>query len=214
MLTGKQAMRYYWKEHLSLYIFIAVIFATGVVFGAVLVHALTLDVNQEMRRHLENFLHTVDQGLAFDANKSYWQIFSLNIKWILLIWLFGLSVIGLPLILILDFLKGALIGFSFGFLIGEYAWKGMVLSLAGIVPQNLVLIPAILMVSVAGMSFSIHLVKNRFLQRQGGIYGPFLRYSLITLGIVVLVAAVSFFEVYLSPQLMKSVVPMLNALAG
>jgi stage II sporulation protein M len=208
------AMRLYMKEHLALYVFVSVLFVIGVVFGAVMVNALSLDQKQEMTRHLESFFQTVNDGSLLDGQQpqSFQQAFGLHVKWVLLLWILGLSVVGLPLILILDFLKGVLIGFTVGYLAGQFSWKGMLFALVSVTPQNLIVIPALLVCSVSGMAFSIYLVKNRLIQRKGAITQPFLRYSGTVLFMAVLLLGVSFYEGYVSPYLMKWVTPMLLAM--
>ena len=45
------------------------------------------------------------------------------------LWVLGLTVVGLPFVLALDFLKGVLVGFAIGMLVREFAWKGLLFSL-------------------------------------------------------------------------------------
>jgi stage II sporulation protein M len=129
---------------------------------------------------------------------------------VLLIWIFGLSVIGLPLILVLDFLKGVLIGFTVGYMIGQYSWKGMLFALAGVVPQNMIVLPVIVVCSVTAMSFSLDMIKQRFWQRSGTVVPPFMRYSLTTAVMAMLLIAASIYEAFLSPAVLKWVSPMLT----
>ncbi|WP_248930846.1 stage II sporulation protein M [Paenibacillus hamazuiensis] len=204
----------YAKEHLSLYIFVAVILVTGVIFGAVMVNALSLEQKQEITRYLGNFFLTVDQGGLTDAQTSLSQVFSMHIKWVLIIWILGLSVIGLPLILILDFLKGVLVGFTVGYLAGQLSWKGMLFALVAVVPQNLIVIPVLIVSSVTAMSFSIYLVKHRFMQRKGSVAQPLIGYTSTILAMGALLLAVSAFEAYVSPVMMKWVTPSLVSFAS
>jgi len=205
-------MQQYMHEHVSLYSFVIVLFMTGVIFGAVMVNALSLEQKQELTRYLGHFFNLIDGGGGLSSQVTFQQVFGMHMKWILLIWLLGLSVIGLPLILILDFLKGVLIGFSVGYLVGQFSWKGMLFALVSIAPQNLVIIPAIVICSVTAIAFSIHLVKNRFFQRRGPVYHPFIKYSILTFCAAFLLFCVSAFEAYLSPVLMKWVTPLLVAM--
>jgi len=209
-----QSVKTHVQEHLSIYVFVTVVFTVGVVFGAVLVSALTLDMNQDIARHLGNFFVNLGEETTIDPVRSFWSIFSLNIKWLLLIWLLGMSVVGLPLVLLLDFLKGALVGFTVSFMITEYGWNGVLFSLTGILPQNLVLIPVMLIASAMAMIFTLYLVKNRFLKNGGSLSKPFSRYCLVTLLLGLLVAATSFFEAYGSPELMRAVTPILADFLG
>jgi stage II sporulation protein M len=204
-----RAMRNYLKEHLPLYVFVSVLFITGVIFGAVIVQALTLEQKQELSRHLGNFFQMIDQGSEFDGKRSFLQSLMMNLKWLALIWLFGLSVIGLPLILIMDFVKGVLVGFTVGFMVGEYAWKGMLFALVSVVPQNLLMIPVLLICSVSAISFAVYLIKHRFLKQQLGTSVPLAQYMGTSLSLAIILFGVSFYEALLSPLLMKWVTPML-----
>jgi stage II sporulation protein M len=211
-MSGNQTMKQFMKENVSLYVFVSVLFVIGVVFGAVMVNALSLEQKQEMSRHLGSFFQEVNGGMEIDKGLSFQQSFGMHMKWILLIWLFGLSIIGLPLILILDFLKGVLIGFTVGYLIGQLSWKGMLFAFVSVAPQNLIIIPALLICSVSAIAFSIYMIKNRFIQRKGGIYQPFMRYTSITLLMGVLLLGAAVWEGYFSLDLIKWVTPMLNGL--
>lgn len=202
-------MSAYMKDRFPLYLFVFVLFGTGIVFGAVMVGALTLEQKQELSRYLSGFFQTLVQGSGFDESVSFQQALALHMKWIFLIWVLGMSVVGLPLIFALDFLKGVLVGFTVGYLIGQYSWKGALFALAGVVPQNLIIIPAVIVTSVSAISFSLQLVRNRFYQKGSGLYHPFMGYSATTLGMAVLLAGTALYEAFLSPAVMNWVSPML-----
>ncbi|SDC37849.1 stage II sporulation protein M [Paenibacillus sp. UNCCL117] len=214
-MPHNRMLEQYWKEHLSLYVFIGVIFITGVVFGAIMVGALSLEQKQEITRYLSNFFSMVDQGeLNGDVTASFRDTLALHMKWVLIIWLLGMSVIGLPLILILDFLKGVLIGFTVGYMVGTLSWKGLLFALVSVVPQNLIVIPVFIVCSVTAVAFSVRLVKNRFIHKKGQLFEPLMRFSGVTLGSGVLLVGVALFEAYISPAMMKWVTPMLVALGA
>lgn len=211
-MNSNQTMRLYLKEHLSLYIFVAILFLMGIIFGALMVNSLSLEQKQEMARHLSSFLHAIDQGTEIGGKSSVQQSFMLHVKWIALIWVLGLSVVGLPLILILNFFKGVLVGFTVGYLAGQLSYKGLLFALVSVAPQNIILVPALLIVSVTAIAFSVFLIKNRFLHGKGMVYQQFVHYSLITVSMVVVMFGVSLFEAYISPIMMKWVTPMIVAL--
>ncbi|GIP37558.1 stage II sporulation protein M [Paenibacillus sp. J31TS4] len=198
------------REPMSYYLFVGALFLTGVVFGSVMVNALTLEQKEEIARHLGGFFDLVTLGTGFDAKQSFFDALGMNLKWVVLIWLLGLSVIGMPLIFALDFLKGVLIGFTVGYLVGTYSWKGMLFALVSVAPQNLIAIPVILAASAGAMSFSILLVRNRFWQRGGSVYASFLHYSSGAMVLALLMIGVSLFEAMVSPVMMKWVTPFLQ----
>lgn len=206
-----RSLRLMMKEQTPLYIFVAVLFLVGVVFGALIVSALTLDQQQELGDYLGNFFVTVDQQGLPDAPDSYWSIAVLNLKWIGLIWILGLSVIGLPGILILDFLKGVLIGFTVGCLVSQYSWHGMLFALVSVAPHNLVLIPVLLVCSASAIAFSLMMIRSRVLgqRKRTPVTRPFAMYTLLSLGMALLVLGISCFEAWVTPEMMRWVTPML-----
>lgn len=207
-------MRLYMREHLPLYVFVSVLFVMGVIFGALMVNALSPGQKEEMARHVNSFIQIVNQGSELGGTATLWSSFALHLKWVGLIWVLGLSVVGLPLIFILDFLKGVLIGFSVGYLVGQLSWKGMLFAFVSIAPQNLVVIPALVMCSVGACAFSLYIVKNRFLQKRGALYPNFMKYTTTTVAMVALLFAAAMFEAYMSPAMIKWVTPMLVAQIG
>lgn len=209
MLNRPTGLQLVLKEHIPLYIFVSVLFIMGVVFGALMVNALAPEQKDEMFRYFTSFVHALDQGTDFGGQASFQQAFLLHLKWMGLIWVLGLSVVGLPLILVLDFFKGVLVGFSIGYLSGQLAWKGLLFSMTAIVPQNLVIVPVLMMTSVAGLAFSLYLIKHRFLSSRGSVYREFLKYTTSAAVLTGVLGLISLFEAFVSPAMMRWVTPML-----
>ncbi|MBO9606271.1 MAG: stage II sporulation protein M [Paenibacillaceae bacterium] len=202
-------MRRYVKERLPLYVFTAVVLMTGVIFGAVMVGALTLEQQQELSRHVGSYVQELGGGgMAATGEMTVWQHAVDHGKWIVLIWLLGLTVVGFPLIFGLVFVKGILIGFTVGYMIGEFSWRGAAFSFAAVVPQNLVVIPALLVCSVSAVAFALHLIRRRILQRTGSIYEPFIHCSLVAVCTIFLLTGVSLYETYVSPDVIRLVTPL------
>lgn len=200
------------KDQTPLYVFVTVLFLMGVVFGALMVNALTLEQQQDLSRYLGDFFTTFNQDSSGSSGlSSFWSIAILNLKWLGLIWILGLSVIGLPGILILDFLKGVLIGFSVGCLVGQFTWKGMLFALVSVAPHNLVLIPVLLICSVAAVTFSLGIIRSRVLLKgHSSLSKPFLNYTGLVLGLSLLILGISSFETWVTPVLIGWVAPVLE----
>jgi len=202
------ALRVNVKDQVHLYLFLSVLFLMGVVFGALMSGALTPEQRQDLDRHLGSFLQTVSLGGETAPRPGLLSAFGLHFKWTALIWLLGVSVVGLPLVLALNFLKGLLIGFTVGVIVSEYTWKGLAFALAGVVPQNLFVVPALLAGSAAAISFSGYLVKHRFLQKTNDSAAPFfVKYAGVGLSLVVAMFAAALVETYLSPVLLGRLAP-------
>ncbi|CAM4274142.1 stage II sporulation protein M [Paenibacillus phoenicis] len=203
-------IRHTLKDQTPLYVFVSVLFLMGVVFGALMVNALTLEQQQDISRYLGDFFLSINEGGFEFQPMMFWQVAALHLKWLGLIWLLGLSVIGLPGILILDFLKGVLIGFTVGYLVGQYTWKGLLFALVSVAPHNLIVIPALLIASVAAVSFSLNIIRSRVLMsRPGQATRPFLSYTGLTLAMAAVLLAISSFETWVTPVMMSWVTPLI-----
>ena len=112
--------------------------------------------------------------------------------------------------LILLFLKGMVIGFTVGFLVNQMGLSGFALSFVSVMPQNIFLIPAFLILSAASVAFSLKLVRQQFLKSSGAYFCILLRYSGTMIAMICLVACAATVEAYVSPTLMKSVMALLN----
>lgn len=208
LIQVKRMIGFHLKTHLSIYIFTIILMLIGIFFGAIVVNSLGLDQKNDLLLYLNRFFGQVSNQFG-SASDLFTQSFTHYIKYIGLIWVLGLSVIGLPIILILLFLKGIVIGFTVGFLVNQMAFKGFLLAFVSVFPQNILLVPAFIIIGVASISFSLRLIKMQFTKPE-----PFLplfsKYVLFMAGMVVILLISSTIEAYLSPLLMKSVIQWLQ----
>lgn len=199
----------YVKEHFSLYLFTTILFMMGVVFGAVVVNSLGLSQKKDLFQYLSEFFRVIGQGEALDSQVAFRESFAHYLKSLGLIWMLGLSIIGLPLILIVIFLKGLVIGFTVGFLVHQLQWEGLSFAFVSVVPQNLLVVPALIIAGVAGISFSLKLIRSRFFQRGRSLWTHFFSYTMLVFAMVFVLAAASLLEAFVSPVLMQKMALML-----
>lgn len=212
-----QLIRQTFRDSKNLYIFVAVLFLVGVVFGALMVNALSLEQQQDLSKDVSQLIHTIHSS----ANEVQTAEFFTNafdyVKWVALIVVLGLSVIGLPFILVLNFVKGVLIGFAVGLLVSQFSWQGLGFALASIAPQNFVAIPVLLIVSVAAITFSMYMLQSQILlKRSFRMKQPFLTYMTLTVTMAVVLVGIAAFETWVSPTLMlwaAQVFPKLSVLS-
>lgn len=195
------------RDHISIFIFVLSLFIVGVMFGAVIVNSLGLEQKQDLFDYLTKFFNEFGGSSTLPTGGLLLSTFFENIKIVLLIWILGISVIGVPLTLILLFSKGVVIGFTVGFLVNQSGFKGFLLACASVLPQNLIFIPFIIVLTSLSIIFSIKLIKRQFLKdREEKLKNLFLIYVLVLfLGSIILLIT-SIIEIYMSPILMRWIV--------
>lgn len=199
------------RDNLNLYVFVGVLVVVGAIFGALLVNALTLEQQQELADEIGVYLTTVKESQSISPATTFWESFWFYGKWLLLIWFLGLSVIGLPLVLVLDFLKGVLIGFAVALLAQQLAWKGVFFFLVATAPQNAIVIPALMIASISAARFAYFVVRERLFRRKGQLLPPFLAHTAVTGLMLLMLCVASLYEAFLSPLILERVTPTVSS---
>ncbi|MDR6998625.1 stage II sporulation protein M [Neobacillus niacini] len=201
----------YFREHSSIFLFVIVLFLMGVIFGAIVVNSMGITQKEDLFYYLSQFFGQISNGKVAETNDLFFQSLFHNSKFIGLMWILGISIIGLPIILILLFLKGMVVGFTVGFLVSQMHWNGFLLAFVSILPQNLIIIPVFIIMAAFSVIFSIRMIKKQFLKKYGQPIMPFFkRYIFALLAAVIFITAASGIEAYLSPWLMKTIISSTN----
>jgi stage II sporulation protein M len=192
------------RENVGVYFFVALLFLVGVVFGALAVKALPTEQKAELMDYLNLFLKDVAGRPSIPGSELVGQTVWANLKSIALIWLSGLTVIGLPLALILLFTKGFAGGFTVGFLVDEISWRGLVVAAAAVLPQSLLTVPAVLLVGAGAVCFALFVLRQRFLNRRAPAPVPFLSYAFFLVAAALAVAVAGVIEAYITPVFLRA----------
>ncbi len=198
------------RQYATFYLFTTILFLMGIIFGAVLVNSMGFIQKQDLSFYLEQFFQDVLKEPVFSTHTLFQMSALYNLKTLLLIFILGLSIIGMPVIWFILFVKGLVVGFTVGFLVNQMGWHGFLLASGSVALQNVLLIPVFILAASLAMIFSYTLMQNLFAKRlKQPLLPPFMRYvTLFALigGIVVIAAGI---EAYLSSQAMKSIVSLI-----
>ncbi|MGN7455868.1 stage II sporulation protein M [Paenibacillus pasadenensis] len=190
------------KEERLLFAAAAFLCAAGIVCGALLAGSLGEEQRNLLAADLSRFLLKLSTEGVPQGASSFWTVYWLHGRWLLLIVLLGVSVIGLPLLAALDFLKGVLVGFAVATLAIQHGGRGVAFSLVAVAPSNLLALPAYLAASAAAAAFALHLVRFRLMRRQGPLLPAAASLSGTAAAAALLLAAAAAAEAWLSPPLM------------
>ncbi|MDH7576249.1 MAG: stage II sporulation protein M [Bacillota bacterium] len=175
-------------------------FLSGLIGGALILHGLNPAQRGELQQYLNAFLQwagTLSQTGATPGGLKVWQeILKTQLITFGLLWLAGLTVVGIPLIVLIIGARGFILGFTVGFLVQEKAWQGLILALVAVLPQNLCYVPAFLGAGVLAFYFSCSLFRG---YREHSLLTGLLIYSIVFLLVFLLVLVGTWLEAYLVP---------------
>lgn len=202
---------YYMRSHIATCFFLIFFLTMGIVCGALAIRTLPETQVAELADYLEVFFVSLKDSGQVAAEEVFGISLFHHMKHIVLLWLLGFTMIGIPAIFFLIFTQGFILGFTVGFLIQEYILRGVLFALIGVLPQQLLLLPAGILIALSAVSLSIRLIRKCTMQSgAGGFREAVRRYGMILVIVSVLTVGGTLVEVYVSPFLLKAIYAMLS----
>lgn len=198
-----------WYDHFQknffLYLITFAFFSFGIILGALGVKAMDSEAYSKLSNYFNNFLSSLKHW-EIKSGSILWQTVFNHLKAIFLIWFLGLTIVGIPIILTIVFIRGFVLGFTVGFLIEEKTLGGLVFAILAVLPSNSLFVPALIVGSVAALSFSLGLVRGRLRHGWGKISQFILAYSLLMMFLAAVSIMTGIMEAYLTPRLLQIMV--------
>ncbi len=192
-------LKWHINSHRVAYFIMLIIFTIGFIVGAVNSAYLKNDIKQESMNYIEMFIESFKTE-KIDKSILLKEAVVANLKPLVIIWVLGLVIIGVPLIFMYIGFYGYSIGFTISLVLNTVGvLKGSIFVLLALIPQEIVLIPVIFFVSLNGIIFSNMIgtmLKSNFKRNV-------ITYSVIFGISGVIVILVSLFQVYVIGNVFK-----------
>ncbi len=203
MRNLKLQIKQHLADRLGSYLFVVFLFTVGVFSGAISVNQLSFSQRQELLGFLQQFF-SVGTGIPANTD-TFLRTLLLNLQSAGVTWLMGLIMFGLPIIILLVFFRGFILGFSVGFLVNQMGLKGLLFATCSVIPHNLFSVPAGLAISAISISFVIQTLKpSKNLVRQKPAKRVW-HYTGSVLLLSTLLVVASLVETYVTPALVHVV---------
>ena len=125
----------------------------------------------------------------------------------IIIWFFGTTVIGIPVVFGIILYKGFGLGYTISICIKLLGiQKGMAFVFSTIFLQNLIIIPAIIAIAVSGFKLYKSIVKDR---RKDNIKLEILRHTLFSLIMCLILCLGALVEIFVSTNILKAIIQYL-----
>lgn len=150
------------RAHLVFYLFITFLFFAALVFGAI---GNGSYLPEEIFSDLETSVDRLMNGLStmeLDRQVETVQAFSSNLRLLLLLFLCGITILGFPGALFLAAYRGYLLGATMAMMIAKYGWSGFAWFFGAIFPQNILLVPMVILASAWSADFSLSVLLGRW----------------------------------------------------
>ena len=190
------------KSHLHLWSFLAAVILCGLIFGGVVAGELSSGDTVILANAVQHLLISIQQHQLAASGELWWQRLIGDSQVLALIWLFGVSVIGVPLIVITLFLRAFSIGFAVGFTVLQFGWKGFLVAGIAIFLHQIISMAVLMCAGITAIQFSTQLLSQS--NPLSLLSWRFFKYTFVFLLCLLGLMIGAFIQAYLAPYLLSN----------
>lgn len=192
------------KKEKNILIFILITFFLGLILGSLFINFITEDDKKLLVEQLELFLSNV-KNLTKDVFgiKVFSEEILNNGFQLFIIFVLGISMIGLPVVIIIMFFKGFMLGTTLATIILKYQFKGIIGSFLYVFPCYIFNIIIYIFISFFAVHASIKFLKALLKKDNLNFKSFFGRYLLSFIISMFFMFIVCLLDAYLTPVLLK-----------
>ena len=183
------------------------VFIIGIITGSIFIMVINTNDKSLVVEHITKFFSNVNSS-DYSYLDSLKNMLSLNYFYVIVIWVLGLSILGILVNIFLTYLKGFIIGFTTSSLIITYGFKSILAVILYIIPHTLINSLVIIVLTIYSITFSKYLLIQIFQKKDMKTKNFMKKYLIILLIAVVLTLVSSISEVYLFPFLLKLIIKL------
>lgn len=184
------------------YLFLTIITVIGIISGILFIFFISKEDKSLVKNELSHFI-TYIQSNKINYIATFMNSILTNLTYLIVFWLLGISIIGIPIIIFLLFLRGFILGFSFSSIISIYGIRGIPLSIASQIPHSFVFLIIFLLIGFYAINFSVRLFQVLFLRENINLTPYFKRYNQIMFISIIGILICCLLETFLSPIFMN-----------
>src|SRR5690625_86343 len=206
----KQLGKHFQTNQLS-YLFILILFLMGLIFGAIIVVTMHFTQKQDIIFYLNRYFEQMHEPLRFINHELFKSALYSHLQYLIIFFLLGLSIIGLPIIWSIVFVKGTFIGFSVGFFVYQYGFRGLLFISSALLPQYILIIPVYIFAGTIAMIFSGELLKKLSGRRLSCFtQESVLQYAILFIGLILILVIAALIEGYLTSSILQYTIELIN----
>ena len=195
----KNAILKHIYNNLKEYVTLLIIFLIGLVLGIIFINNLKQEGQNEIIDYITNFITSLKGNNLIDKGTLLKNSIKLNLLTVILLWFSGSTVIGLPIVYALIGYRGFCFGYSISSIIACLGTKnGIIFCFSSMLFQSILLIPAVFILSVSGISLYKSIMKDR---RKENIKIEIYRHTILSFIMTIVLVISSFIESYISSNL-------------
>ena len=185
------------------YLYLLIIILIGILVGIIFSNILSDTDNKLVYSKVTTYFNNIKNDVSINYFKNLITSIKNNYLYLIVIWILGLSIIGLVFNNFILFFKSFILGFSIGSIINIYFYGGIVLAFFYIFPSLIINLLVYLIMTYYANRFSLKLVDVLFRKKQYHFTNLITKYLKI-LGVFMIILFISsLIETFIMPFILR-----------
>lgn len=189
------------KHNKSVYISLIAVVIIGLVFGSLFITILSHDDKTLLTSEISTYFNMIKDN-KYNMNAYLFSNFN-NILYAFILWILGISVIGLPIIICMLFYKTFTLAFTVTSLIYHFKIEGMLISFIYIFPHLIINLIIYFILTYYSFNMSLKIIRVIFNKEDFSVKRHFKKYAFILAISIVMLVITASYEAYIMPYIIK-----------
>ncbi len=196
------------KNHIQInlreYLTVFLIFVVGIFIGVLYINNISEQEKQEIIIYFQQFISNFKNVETLNLLELLKSSIVQNVFIAIVIWFFGTTVIGIPVVFLTILYRGFCLGYTISTIITVFgAGQGSIFVFSMLVIQNILFIPAILGIGVSSIRLYKSIIKDRKVEN---IKFEIIKHTIFSIIMLIIILVSSLLEVFVSNNLFKMIV--------
>lgn len=189
-------------------VFLVGLFLIGLIAGSIFITIISKSDQALVKEYIKEFVNKADKN-KLNYLEALKNASLSNGLFIVIVWLLGFSIIGIPIVIFMYFFKAFILGFSLSSFILQYKFKGLLLALIYFFPHHVVNILAYTLILIYSLKISFILVNSIIKKKTISFKAIMNRYLIVFAVSIGMVIVASLYECFVVPFLIRNLIGFL-----
>lgn len=189
-------------------VFLVGLFLIGLIAGSIFITIISKSDQALVKEYIKEFVNKADKN-KLNYLEALKNASLSNGLFIVIVWLLGFSIIGIPIVIFMYFSKAFILGFSLSSFILQYKFKGLLLALIYFFPHHVVNILAYTLIMIYSLKISFILINSIIKKKAISFKAIMNRYLIVFAVSIGMVIVASLYECFVVPFLIRNLIGFL-----
>lgn len=189
-------------------VFLVGLFLIGLIAGSIFITIISKSDQALVKEYIKEFVNKADKN-KLNYLEALKNASLSNGLFVVIVWLLGFSIIGIPIVIFMYFSKAFILGFSLSSFILQYKFKGLLLALIYFFPHHVVNILAYTLILIYSLKISFILINSIIKKKTISFKAIMNRYLIVFAVSIGMVIVASLYECFVVPFLIRNLIGFL-----